>query len=58
MKKTRKVNEILDFIDKYSLTYEEFWRIISELEILKENADSMEDIKTLEWFEEQKTTDD
>lgn len=51
MKKTEKVNEILDFIDKYSLTYEEFWRLISELECLQESADSIEDIETAKWFE-------
>lgn len=51
MKKTEKVNEILDFIDKHSLTYEEFWRLISELECLQESADSIEDIETAKWFE-------
>lgn len=51
MEKTEKVNEILDFIDKYSLTYEEYWRLISELQCLQESADSIEDIETAKWFE-------
>lgn len=51
MKKTEKVNEILSFIDNFTLTYEEYWRLISELQCLQESADSIEDIETAKWFE-------
>jgi len=51
MAKTEKVNEILSFIDKYTLTYEEYWKLISELECLQESADSIDDIETAKWFE-------
>ncbi len=54
MKKTDKINSILDLVDNSNLTYEEFWRIISELECMQEDADSIEDIETAKWFEEQK----
>lgn len=51
MRKTEKVIEILDFVDKYTLNYEEYERIISELKLLQESADSIDDIETSKWFE-------
>lgn len=54
MKKTDKINKIIDLVDNSNLLYEEFERLIEELEIMQESADSIDDIETAKWFEQQK----
>lgn len=54
MKKTSKINEILLMVDQENLLYEEYARLISELELMQESADSIDDIETAKWFEAQK----
>ena len=54
MHKTKKVNAILNVVDNSNLLYEEFERLILELEAMQEEADSIDDIETQKWFDLQK----
>ena len=55
MKKTKQINEILDLVDNKNFTYEEYARLITELECMQESADSIDDIEVAKWFEQQKS---